>query len=65
MIRMTTIAADQFAVELARLAEENKCDDVTVMDLRGRSSVTDFFIVCSGTSDRQMRSTAGEQENNG
>lgn len=51
------MAAEQLAVELARLADDNKCDDVTVMDLRGRSSVTDFFIIGSGTSDRQMRST--------
>ncbi len=43
---------------MARLADDNKCDDVTVMDLRGRSSVADFFIVCSGTSDRQIRGAA-------
>ncbi len=28
------------------------------MDLRGRSAVTDFFVICSGTSDRQIRATA-------
>ena len=55
---MTTISPERFAVELSRLAGDNKCEDVTAMDLRGRSSVTDFFVVCSGTSDRQMRSTA-------
>jgi len=55
---MRTIAGEQFAVELARLAVDDKCDDVTVMDLRGRSSVTDFFLICTGTSDRQMRATA-------
>lgn len=54
---MRVIAAEQFAIELARLADDNKCDDMTVMDLRGRSTVTDFFVICSGTSDRQMRST--------
>ncbi len=54
---MPDITPEQFAVELARLADDNKCDGVTIMDLRGRSSVADFFIVCSGTSDRQMRST--------
>lgn len=59
---MRTIAAEQFAIELARLADGNKCDDVTAMDLRGRSSVTDFFVICSGTSDRQMRSTADAME---
>lgn len=28
------------------------------MDLRGISPVTDFFVVCTGTSDRQMRAVA-------
>jgi len=62
MHRMNGIGAEQFAIELARLASDNKCDDVTVMDLRGRSSVTDFFVICSGSSDRQMRSTADVME---
>jgi len=50
----------QLAIELARVVSDNKCEDVTVMDLRGLSPVTDFFVICSGTSDRQMR-TAAEQ----
>jgi ribosome-associated protein len=48
----------EFAIELARLATDDKCEEVTVMDLRGLSPVTDFFVICSGTSDRQMRTTA-------
>ncbi len=57
-LEMSEISAEKLAIELARLADDNKCDDVTVMDLRGRSSVADFFIVGSGTSDRQMRAAA-------
>jgi len=54
------MAAEQFAVELARLADDHKCEGVTIMDLRGRSSVTDFFILATGTSDRQMRAVSDE-----
>lgn len=50
--------SEQFAIELARLADGHRCDDVTVMDLRGLSPVTDFFVICSGTSERQMRTAA-------
>ncbi len=50
--------AREFAIELARRASDNRCEDVTVMDLRGLSPVTSYFVVCSGTSDRQMRTTA-------
>lgn len=28
------------------------------MDLRALSPITDFFVICSGTSDRQMRTAA-------
>ena len=47
--------AEQFAVEVARVANEHNAEDVTVMDLRGLSPVTDFFVICSGTSDRHLR----------
>lgn len=52
-------AARRFAVEAARLLKDDKCENVAVLDLRGRSQVTEFFVVASGTSERQMRS-AGE-----
>lgn len=50
--------AEELAIELARIADSDRCDDVTVMDLRGLSPVTDFFVIASGTSDRQMRTAA-------
>lgn len=40
------------------LARERKADQVTVMDLRGRSSATDFFLLGTGRSDIQIRSVA-------
>ena len=48
----------QLAIELARIIHDDRCEDVAVMDLRGLSPVTDFFVICSGTSDRQMRTAA-------
>ena len=61
----TPIEGRQFAVEAARIASDFKCDDVVVMDLRGLSSVTDFFVIATGTSDRQMRSVADQIEEYG
>lgn len=51
--------AMKFAVDAARMLADDKCRDVVVLDVRGRSQVTDFTIVATGTSDRQMKS-AGE-----
>ena len=48
----------QFAIEIARIASDNKSEDVTTMDLRGLSQVTDYVVICTGTSDRQIRSVA-------
>jgi len=33
-----------------------------VLDLRDISSFTDFFVICSGTSDPQLKASAGEIE---
>jgi ribosome-associated protein len=43
-----------FAVDCARIAAENKTEDVVVLDLRGLSSLADYFVLGTGTSDRQM-----------
>lgn len=58
-------AAEQFALDAARLASELKCSDVTVLDLRGLSPVCDFFVLASGTSERQMRAVAQHLEDHG
>lgn len=42
----------------ARLALERKASDVVVLDLRGLSSATDFFLIGSGNSDIQVRAIA-------
>jgi ribosome-associated protein len=35
---------------------------VNVLDVRGLSPITDFFVIATGTSGRQMRSVADEIE---
>ena len=54
--------ARTLAVEAARLAEDTHCEEILVLDLRGRSPVTDYFVIATGTSDRQMRSVAQDIE---
>jgi ribosome-associated protein len=43
------------AQAIARLALTKKALDVVIMDLRGLTSMTDFFVVCSADSDVQIR----------
>lgn len=50
--------AHQFAIEIARIAHDYKSEDLVALDLRGISYVTDYVVICTGTSDRQMRAVA-------
>lgn len=54
-----------FAKEIARLAADNHADDVVVLDLRGMTSIADFFVLGTGTSDRQMRAVIDQIEDYG
>ncbi len=49
-----------FAVECARILKDDKCEHIVVLDVRGRSQVTDYVVVGSGTSDRQMNAAIGD-----
>ena len=42
----------------ARAALDRKANNVVSLDLRGLSSVTDFFVICSGTSDTHVEGIA-------
>lgn len=53
-------AAKAFAVEAARLAANTRCHQVVVLDVRDLSPVTDFFVLATGTSARQMRTVVDE-----
>ncbi len=52
--------AKAFALAAAKVAAERHCSDITVLDLRGKSPATDYFVIATGTSDRQMRTVADE-----
>jgi ribosome-associated protein len=54
------IQARAFALVAAKIADERHCSNIVVMDLRGISPATDYFVIATGTSDRQMRTVADE-----
>ena len=43
---------------LTRSALERKARDLVVLEVRELTSIADYFIVCSGSSDRQVQSIA-------
>lgn len=42
----------------AKAALEKKAFNVTILELKKASSVTDYFLICSGRSDRQVQAIA-------
>ncbi len=54
--------AREFAIEAARLLADRHCEDVLVLDVQGLSQVSDYVLIGTGTSDRQMKSVADELE---
>jgi ribosome-associated protein len=42
----------------AHAADSRKAQDIVVLDVQPFSSVTDRFLICSGTSDRQVKAIA-------
>jgi ribosome-associated protein len=40
---------------VAEVAEDRRAEDVVVLDLRGQTLVTDYFVICTGTSRVQIR----------
>ena len=53
-------SARAFAAVAARTARDNNAEEIVVLDLRGVSPVTDYFVICTGTSGRQMATVAQE-----
>jgi ribosome-associated protein len=49
------VNADQMATAIAELADDKKAIEIVELDLRGVLDYTDFFIVCSGNTDRQAK----------
>jgi ribosome-associated protein len=49
---------ENIARRAADLASELKATDIVVLDLRGVTDMTDFFVIASGTSDTHVRAVA-------
>ena len=43
---------------VVRTLDDMKAIDLTVIDVRGKTSITDFFVLASGTSDRHVKAMA-------
>lgn len=62
--------ARELALRCRELADSKKAENIIVLDVRTLSSVTDYFVIATGTSEPHLRAIVGEiqerlQEQNG
>ena len=46
------------AHRIVDLASDKKATDIVLLDVRGQTTMTDYFVICSGASDRQLNAIA-------
>jgi len=55
---MPGLSAKEKAMVSTHVAGDRKALDVVVLDMRQASSITDYFLICSGGSTRQVQAIA-------
>ncbi|MFY9554303.1 MAG: ribosome silencing factor, partial [Blastocatellia bacterium] len=53
---------DDLVMVAARAANEKKATDLVVLDLRKIASFTEFFLICTGSSTRQVQAISNAVE---
>jgi ribosome-associated protein len=54
------VTSDKLARLCAKLASDKKATDIVAIDLRKISGFTDFFVLCSASSEPQLKAVLGE-----
>ncbi len=49
------VPSTELAREIARFALDKKAHDVLELDMRGLVGYTDYLVICSGNTDRQVK----------
>lgn len=66
MRRLKQEHRDKSGLDIARLcvkvADENKAEDISLLDVRGINSFTDYFVILSGRSTRHVQGLADKIE---
>lgn len=58
MAKPIEYTSDELLARTLASLDDDKAEDVITIDLRGRSSVADYMVVCSGRSSRQVGAIA-------
>jgi len=56
------MTSQELATLCASAAADKKAESIVALDLRGISTFTDFFVICSGTSEPHLKAIASAIE---
>lgn len=51
-------SSDALLASILKTLEEDKAEDIVQIDLRGKTAIGDYMVICSGRSTRQVSSIA-------
>lgn len=57
-MKESTLTSEEKRDAIVAAAEDKKANYITEIDLRGKTLIADFFIICSGTSNIHIRAIA-------
>ena len=55
VVRTSPQRSLELAAAAAREAEDNRGQNVVVLDMREQTTIFDYFVIATGTSNRQLR----------
>ena len=53
-VTLNAVTSEMILAKVLEILDDNKAEDVVQVDLRGKSSVCDHMVICSGRSSRQV-----------
>ncbi|MCL5958207.1 MAG: ribosome silencing factor [Chloroflexi bacterium] len=60
--RIVDLDPAELARKVVDIAADKKASDIVLLDLRGLTFIADYFVICSGTSDRQIQAITDDIE---
>lgn len=48
----------EMAIEIAGIIEDKKGNDIVILDLKGHTSIADYFVIATGLNDRHTAALA-------
>jgi ribosome-associated protein len=52
----------EYALLAAKVLSDKKAEDLVIIDILGKATFADYFVICSGNSERQIAALTDEVE---